>query len=77
MARMGDPCGVGPEISVKALAEMSPADRARTRIYGNRATLEAAKAAIGCEVDLDGHVVDLAVEGQKFLFGQNIRPIGG
>ena len=28
---MGDPCGVGPEICVKALADMSPADRARTR----------------------------------------------
>ena len=73
---MGDPCGVGPEISVKALAEMSPADRARTRIYGNRATLEAAKAAIGCEVDLDGHVVDLAVEGAPLPWGQ-LSPVAG
>ena len=24
---MGDPCGVGPEISVRALAEMSATDR--------------------------------------------------
>ncbi|MFC3527228.1 4-hydroxythreonine-4-phosphate dehydrogenase PdxA [Paracoccus mangrovi] len=73
---MGDPCGVGPEISVKALAEMSPADRARTRIYGNRATLEAAKAAIGCDVDLDGHVVDLAVEGAPLPWGQ-LSPVAG
>lgn len=67
---MGDPCGVGPEISVKALAEMSPEDRARTRIYGNRATLEAAKAAVGCEVGLDGHVVDLPVAGAPLPWGQ-------
>lgn len=60
---MGDPAGVGPEISVKALAGMTPADKARTRIYGNRTTLEAAKATVGAEVDLDGHVIDLPVEG--------------
>ena len=60
---MGDPAGVGPEISVKALADMGPEDRARTRVYGNRETLEAARAAVGAEVDLDGPVVDLPVEG--------------
>ncbi len=29
---MGDPCGVGPEITVRSLAEMSAADREATRI---------------------------------------------
>jgi 4-hydroxythreonine-4-phosphate dehydrogenase len=67
---MGDPAGVGPEISVKALAGMDAADRARTRIYGNRTTLEAAKAAIGAEVELEGHVVDLHVEGAPLPWGQ-------
>ena len=42
---MGDPAGVGPEISVRALADMTAEDRARTMIYGNLVTLEAAKAA--------------------------------
>lgn len=73
---MGDPCGVGPEISVKALADMSPADRERTLIYGNRPTLEAAKTAIGCDVDLEGRVVDLAIEGAPLPWGQ-LSPVAG
>lgn len=67
---MGDPAGVGPEICVKALAAMTPEDRALTRIYGNRATLEAAKAAVGAEVDLDGTVVDLPIEGAPLPWGK-------
>ena len=50
---MGDPAGVGPEISVKAVAEMAAEDRARTRIYGNRATLERALDATGLMLNLD------------------------
>ena len=73
---MGDPAGVGPEISVKALAEMSPHDRARTLIYGNRPTLEAAKAAVGCDVDLEGRVVDLPVEGAPLPWGK-LSPVAG
>ena len=67
---MGDPAGVGPEICVRALAEMSEGDRARTRIYGNLPTLEAARSALGVGVDLAGHVVDLAVEGAPLPWGQ-------
>ncbi len=67
---MGDPAGVGPEISLKALAEMSEADRSRTLIYGNLATLEAAKAAIGIDVDLTDRVVDLPIEGAPLPFGK-------
>ena len=73
---MGDPAGVGPEISIKALAGMSPGDRDRTLIYGNRATLEAAKAAVGCDVDLTGRVVDLAVEGAPLPWGK-LSPAAG
>ena len=73
---MGDPAGVGPEICVKALAGMAPADRARTRIYGNLATLEAAKAAVGCDVDLTGQVVDLPVEGAPLPWGK-LSPAAG
>jgi 4-hydroxythreonine-4-phosphate dehydrogenase len=67
---MGDPVGVGPEICVRALAEMGDRDRARTRIYGNLATLEAARSALGVEVDLEGQVVDLPVEGAPLPWGQ-------
>jgi 4-hydroxythreonine-4-phosphate dehydrogenase len=67
---MGDPVGVGPEICVRALAEMGDRARARTRIYGNLATLEAAKSALGVEVDLAGQVVDLPVEGAPLPWGQ-------
>ena len=67
---MGDPAGVGPEISVKALAEMSAADRARTLIYGNLATLEAAKAAVGVDVDLTGRVVNIDYAGAPLPWGQ-------
>ena len=73
---MGDPAGVGPEISIKALAGMSPEDRDRTLIYGNRATLEAAKAAVGCDVDLTGRVVDLAVESAPLPWGK-LSPAAG
>jgi len=73
---MGDPAGVGPEISVKALAAMSPEDRGLTRIYGNRATLEAAKAAVGAEVDLEGAVIDLPIEGAPLPWGK-LSPAAG
>lgn len=67
---MGDPCGVGPEICVKALADMSAEDLDRTLVYGNRLTLEAAKTAVGCDVDLEGRVVDLPIEGAPLSWGQ-------
>ena len=66
---MGDPCGVGPEITVRALAEMSAPDRAATRIYGNLATLEAARDALGVDIDLTQYVVDLPVEGAPLPWG--------
>jgi 4-hydroxy-L-threonine phosphate dehydrogenase PdxA len=67
---MGDPAGVGPEISVKAVAEMSAEDRARTRIYGNRATLDKALAATGLTLDLDKVVIDLPIEGGPLPWGK-------
>src|SRR5690606_20444543 len=66
----GDPAGIGPEIAVKALAEMAEGERARTRIYGHRATLEKALEATGLSLDLDGAVVDLPVEGGPLPWGR-------
>ncbi|MGH6762624.1 MAG: 4-hydroxythreonine-4-phosphate dehydrogenase PdxA [Phyllobacterium sp.] len=73
---MGDPCGVGPEIAVRALVEMSAEDRAKTRIYGNLATLEAARQALGLDIDLGAFVVDLPVEGAPLPWGQ-LSPVAG
>jgi 4-phospho-D-threonate 3-dehydrogenase / 4-phospho-D-erythronate 3-dehydrogenase len=73
---MGDPAGVGPEIAVKALAEMPLEERNRTRIYGNRATLENARDAVGATLDLDGLVVDLPIEGGPLPWGK-LDPRGG
>lgn len=67
---MGDPCGVGPEIAVRALAEMSRADRDQTRIYGNLTTLETARSALGIDIDLAPFVVDLPIEGAPLPWGQ-------
>lgn len=67
---MGDPTGVGPEIAIKAVAEMSAADRALTRIYGDRSTLDLARKSVGVSVDLDGLVVDLPIEGGPLAWGK-------
>ena len=67
---MGDPTGVGPEIAIKAVAEMSAGDRALTRIYGNRATLELACKSVGVDVNLEGLVVDLPIEGGPLPWGK-------
>jgi 4-hydroxythreonine-4-phosphate dehydrogenase len=73
---MGDPAGVGPEICVRALAGMDAADRARTRVYGNRAQMEAARAALGLDLDLADAVVDLPVEGAPLPWGV-LSPVAG
>ncbi|GGB06055.1 4-hydroxythreonine-4-phosphate dehydrogenase 2 [Brucella endophytica] len=73
---IGDPCGVGPEITVRAVSEMSESDRLATRIYGNRLTLEAAREALGIDLDLSPLVVDLPVEGAPLPWGQ-ISPVAG
>lgn len=73
---MGDPAGVGPEIALKAIAEMDERERANTRIYGNRATLEKARDALGVTLDLDAVVVDLPIEGGPLPWGR-LDPRGG
>lgn len=73
---MGDPAGVGPEIAIKAIAEMDADARARTRIYGNLATLEKARDAVEATLDLSGLVVDLPIEGGPLPWGK-LDPRGG
>ncbi|MCH4562077.1 4-hydroxythreonine-4-phosphate dehydrogenase PdxA [Halomonas sp. EGI 63088] len=73
---MGDPVGVGPEITVKALAEMTPEQRAKTRVFGNLATLEAAQTVVGTSLDLSGLVEDLDVPGAPLPWGR-LDPAAG
>lgn len=75
---IGDPAGVGPEVTLKAVAEMSPADRARTRLFGNLATLRhvARLLAIPVEPGTDVAVTDLPIEGAPLAMGQ-LDPRGG
>ena len=73
---MGDPCGVGPEISVRALAGMTAEERKTIRIYGNLITLETAREALGLDIDLTAHVVDLPIEGAPLPWGK-LSPVAG
>lgn len=67
---MGDPCGVGPEICVRALTDMGKEAREQTRIYGNLATLNAARDALGLDIKLAPYVVDLPIDGAPLAWGQ-------
>jgi 4-hydroxythreonine-4-phosphate dehydrogenase len=63
---MGDPAGVGAEVICKALADMSPEDRALVRIYGNRDTLAAAARIVGAGLDFGAGANNIAVEHIPF-----------
>jgi 4-hydroxythreonine-4-phosphate dehydrogenase len=75
---IGDPAGVGPEVTLKAVEDMSPADRARTRIFGNLETLDAAAHALSLSIrpGADVAVTDLPIEGGPLPFG-HVDPRGG
>ncbi|MCA0942080.1 4-hydroxythreonine-4-phosphate dehydrogenase PdxA [Salipiger pacificus] len=47
---MGDPSGVGAEVTVKAMAGLSPEERARYAVIGDQETLE--RAVRACDLDL-------------------------
>ena len=75
---IGDPAGVGPEVTLKAVAEMGPQDRAQTRIFGNLATLQrvADLLSIPLRPGADVAVTDLPIDGAPLAFGQ-MDPRGG
>lgn len=76
---MGDPSGVGAEVSVKAMAALTAAERSRYAVIGDRDTLNRATAA--CNLDLTLHefggnapegslaVIDVPVAGLPGKFG--------
>lgn len=74
---MGDPAGVGPEIIVKSLADMTPEARKGFRVFGSSAYLAAAEAVLKTGIDLAGldvHHID--IPGDHIPFGQ-LDPRGG
>lgn len=75
---LGDPAGVGPEVTLKAVAEMSPVDRAQTRIFGNLVTLQrvADLLSIPVKPGVDVAVTDLPIDGGPLPFGK-MDPHGG
>ncbi|MFQ8432193.1 4-hydroxythreonine-4-phosphate dehydrogenase PdxA, partial [Amaricoccus sp. W119] len=73
---MGDPSGVGPEVTVKALATLDPAERRDFAVVGDRAVLGRALAASGLDIPLvapgegDGiAVIDVPIDGLPDRFG--------
>ena len=74
---MGDPSGVGAEVTAKALADRGPEVRAETIVIGDRDTMERATRACGIDLPViapgdngDGIRVDhIEVEGLPGKFG--------
>jgi 4-phospho-D-threonate 3-dehydrogenase / 4-phospho-D-erythronate 3-dehydrogenase len=72
---MGDPSGVGPEVTVKALAGLDSSERRDFAVVGDRAVLARALAASGIDMALvapggDGiAVIEVPVDGLPDRFG--------
>ncbi|MCI8518154.1 MAG: 4-hydroxythreonine-4-phosphate dehydrogenase PdxA [Hungatella sp.] len=59
---LGDPAGIGPEITVKALASHSLYERCRPLVIGDASVLKAAAAIVG-RPDIQIHVIEKPSEG--------------
>ena len=64
---LGDPAGIGPEITVTTLAALAPAQLARCVVYGDRAPLERAARVLG--IALPAVEIRGAGEGDAATFG--------
>lgn len=78
---MGDPAGVGPEVICKALADMTPEQRAGLRIFGNREVLQRAAAVVGADLDFSERsngisVAHIPFDGALPPFGKLDRQAG-
>jgi len=83
---MGDPSGIGPEIIVKTLAQMTPATRSVSAVVGNLATLKRADKLLGTGLKFvdgldatDGEVpvVNVASKDQDKIADGKISAAGG
>lgn len=76
---MGDPSGVGAEVSVKALASLSPEQTKRYAIIGDRGTIERAAKASALDLSFHNHgeqgepgslaIIHVPVDGLPEQFG--------
>lgn len=66
---LGDPSGIGPEICIKALDLLSPADRSRVVLYGPQATVREAQQRFGQRQEDVPQIKDPGVQG-PFPTGQ-------
>ena len=74
LVRPGDPAGVGPEVICKALADMSPAERVRVRVFGNRDVLARAAKIVGADLDFSERSNGISVD--HVPFDGDIPPFG-
>jgi len=65
---MGDPSGIGPEVTLKAMASLKPSELANFFVIGDRHVMERASRDLG--MDLDVPLIDLAnVPLKGFAYG--------
>ena len=83
---MGDPAGIGPEIIVKTLAQMSDSDRSNAVVIGNQSLLERAAKISGVELtfsdSLDASsgvvpVVHVSTQGEASIMDGQMSAAGG
>lgn len=74
---MGDPCGVGPEVVVKALARPDVLAMCHPLVIGDSRRLERAAAVCGLTLDRTAiEIVDVGVVPDDLPWG-HVSPIGG
>lgn len=72
---IGDPCGVGPEVCLKALATGLPQQDSRPLLIGSLAALEAARVA--CGLDFELRPVEDAAQVRATPAGADVLDPGG
>ncbi len=65
---LGDPCGIGPEIAVRSLAELDEQSRQRIVVFGDRCAFEGA-----CELVGSRPMVALSEDSQSGLGSEDLR----
>jgi 4-hydroxythreonine-4-phosphate dehydrogenase len=83
---MGDPAGIGPEIIVKTLAQMSDSDRSNAVVIGNQSLLERAAKISGVELTFSDSldtssgavpVVHVSTQGETSIMDGQMSAAGG
>ena len=62
---MGDPCGIGPEVAVKAIASDFVRERVTPIVFGDKSVIEKAKTLVGTQLQFE--VIDLTNVPESLL----------